>query len=68
MFKFDVYFRNIEVINYFKLEKKSINSFGGMVSYTPKFKHKNNQKASFNCAESAVCCTYSCDVISSVAG
>ena len=28
MFKCDVYFRNIEVINYFLLEKKSINSFG----------------------------------------
>ena len=47
VFKFDVYFRNIEVINYFQLEK-SINSFGDMVSYTPQFKHKNNQKASFN--------------------
>ena len=22
-----------------------------MVAYTPQFKHKNNQKASFNCAE-----------------
>ena len=49
MFKFDVYFRNIEVIKYFR--KKSINSFGDMVSYTPPFKHKNNQKASCNCAE-----------------
>ena len=49
MFKFDVYFRNFEVINYFK--KKSINSFGNMASYTPQFKHKNNQKASFICAE-----------------
>ena len=31
MFKVDVYFRNacIEVINYFKLEKKSINCFAG---------------------------------------
>ena len=29
--------------------KKSINSFGGMVLYTPQFKHKNNQKATFNC-------------------
>ena len=41
-FKFDVYFRNIKVINYFSLEK-SINSFGYMVSYTPQF--KNNQEA-----------------------
>ena len=49
MFKFDVYFRNIEVINYFELEKKPINSFGDMLSYTPQFNHK---KASFNCAES----------------
>ena len=40
MFKFDVYFR----------KKKSISSFGDMV-YTPQFKHKNNQRASFNCAE-----------------
>ena len=49
MFKFDVYFRNIEIIN-FNL-KKSINSFGNMLSYTPQFKHITNQKASFNCAE-----------------
>ena len=42
MFKFDVYFRNIEVINY---------SFGDMVSYTPQFKHKNNQTASLNNVE-----------------
>ena len=26
-------------------------SFGDMVSYTTQFKHKNNQNASFNCAE-----------------
>ena len=26
-----------------------------MISYTPQFKHKNNQKASTDCAESAVC-------------
>ena len=38
MFKFDVYFRNIEVINYFLLEK----SLCDMVSYTPQFKHKDN--------------------------
>ena len=44
MFEFDVYFRNIEVINY----KKSINSVADMVSYTPQFKHK---KASPDCAE-----------------
>ena len=50
MFKFEVYFRNFEVINYFPL-KKSINSFCDMVTYTPQFKHKNNQKASFICAE-----------------
>ena len=35
----NVFFQNIEVINYSKLEKKSINSFGDMVSYTPRFKH-----------------------------
>ena len=40
MFKFDVYFRNIEVIKYFKLEKV-YNSFSDMVSYVPQFKHKN---------------------------
>ena len=51
MFKFDAYFRNIEVLNSFFIKKKSINSFGDMVSYTPKFKHKDNQKAPFNCAE-----------------
>ena len=48
--KFDVYFRNIEVINYFYLEKV-YNSFADMASYTALLKHKNNQKASFNCAE-----------------
>ena len=41
--KFDVCFRNIEVINYFLL-KKSINSFSGMVSCTPQLKHKNKKK------------------------
>ena len=51
MFKFDVYFRNIEVFNYFQLEKVSINSFAGMVSYTPKFKHKHNQNVLTDCAE-----------------
>ena len=50
MFKFDVYFRNIEVIKLLN-KKKSINSFGDMVSYTPQIKRKNNQKVSFNCAE-----------------
>ena len=32
MFKFDVYFRNM-------------NSFGDMLSYRPQLKHKTNQKA-----------------------
>ena len=50
MFKFDVYFRNVEVINYFKREK-SIDSVADMVSDTPQFKHKHNQKASFDRAE-----------------
>ena len=50
MFKFDVYFRIIEVINYFN-QKESINSFGDVVSYIRQFIHKNNQKASFNCEE-----------------
>ena len=49
MFKFDVYFRNIEVINYFTLEK-SINSAGDIVLYKPQTKHKINQKSSTNCA------------------
>ena len=31
--------------------KKYVNSFGDMISYTPQFKHKNNKKSSFNCAE-----------------
>ena len=67
MFKFDAYFRNIEVLNSFFIKKKSINSFGDMVSYTPKFKHKNNQKASLYVMKGAGCCIYPCDVISSVA-
>ena len=37
--KFDVYFRNIEVINYFYLEKV-YNSFADMASYTALLKHK----------------------------
>ena len=46
MFNFDVYFRKILLIR-----KKSVNSVADMVSYTPLFKHKNNQKASADCAE-----------------
>ena len=51
MIKFDVYFRNVEVINYFQSERKSTNSVADMVSYMSQFKHKNNQKASTDCAE-----------------
>ena len=43
MFKFDVYFRNIEVINNFNW-KKSINSFADVVSYKPQFAHKKYKK------------------------
>ena len=50
MFKFHVYFRNIEVINNFRLDIFH-KLFGDMVSCTPQFKHKNDQKASFNFAE-----------------
>ena len=50
MFKFDVYFQILKLSSIFN-QKKSINSFGDMVSYTQECKHKNNQKASFNCAE-----------------
>ena len=50
MFKFDVNFRNIAVTNYFLLEM-SINAVADMVSYTLQFTHKNNQKASTDCAE-----------------
>ena len=39
MFKFDVYFRNIEVINYFNY-KKSKDSLADMVSPTPQFNTK----------------------------
>ena len=46
-------------------QKKSINYFGELVSYMPQFKHKNNQKASFNSVER--CCMLPCDAISSVA-
>ena len=38
IFKFDVHFRNFEVINYFLLEKV-YKLFGNMASYTPQFKH-----------------------------
>ena len=50
MFKFDVYFRNIEVI-ILLLIRQSINSL--VVSYHTRhsLNIKNNQKASFNCAE-----------------
>ena len=50
VFKFDVYFRNVEVINYFSLEKV-YKLFIDMISYMPYFKHKNNQKASTDCEE-----------------
>ena len=50
MFKFDIYFRNFEATNYFLLEK-IYKLLGNMASYTPQFKHKNNQKASFIYAE-----------------
>ena len=45
MFKFDVFeiLKLSITLNY----KMSINSVADMVSYTPQFKHKNNQK-SFN--------------------
>ena len=44
--KFDVIFEILKL-------SITINSFGDLVhvSYTPQFKHNNNQKASFNCAE-----------------
>ena len=60
MFKFDVYFQNIEVIDYF-------NSFGDMVSYRPPFKHKIIKKLHLTVQKGAGCCMYPCDVISSVA-
>ena len=46
MFKFDYVFRNMTFNR-----KKSINSVADMVSYTPQFKHKNNQKSSTYYAE-----------------
>ena len=49
MFKFGVYFEILKLSITF-IQKKSINSFGDIVSYTAQFKHKNNQKAKFNCA------------------
>ena len=52
MFKVDVYFRNIEIIKLLLLIRKmSINSVADMVSYTPQFKHKSNQKAATDCTE-----------------
>ena len=66
MFKFDVYFRNIEVIIFFN-SKKSINSFGDMVSCTPQFNHKIIKKFHLTVQKGAGCCMYPGDVISSVA-
>ena len=53
MFKFDVYFRNIDVRNYIYLEKVYKLRFLVMVAYTPQLKDKNNQKAATDFAE---CC------------
>ena len=66
MINFDVYFRNFEVIFFFK-QKKSINSFGDMVSYTPQFKLKIIKKLHLTVQKGAGCCMYPCHVISSVA-
>ena len=49
MFKCDVYFRNIKVINYFKLEK--VYKLRSWLWYHTQFKHKNNQTASTDFAE-----------------
>ena len=51
MFKFDVYFRNIEVINLFQLEKH-------LYHMTPKTLTLHN---------GAGCCMYPCDVVNNVA-
>ena len=50
MFLLDVYFEILKLSITFN-QKKSINSFGDMLSYKQQFKHKNNQKASFICAK-----------------
>ena len=50
MFKFDVYFEILKLSITFYL-KTSIISVADMVSYTPQFKHKTNQKASTDSAE-----------------
>ena len=57
MFKFDVFFQNIEVINYFLLEL-TIKSFADMVSYTPQFEHKNNQWAILDYFNTHTFCLY----------
>ena len=51
MFKFDVIFEIMKLYQLLLIRKKSINSFGDMVSYTPQYKHKIIQKASTDCAE-----------------
>ena len=64
MFKFDVYFRNIEVFNYFKLEEVYKLC---CVYHTP---HSLNikiiKKLQLTMQKGAGCCMYPCDVISSV--
>ena len=67
MFKFDVCIRNIEVINYFKLEK-SLKTLLVIWYHT---RHNLNikiiKKLHLTVQKCAGCCMYPCDVSSSVA-
>ena len=57
----------ILILSIFLIRKKSINSFGDMVSCTPQCKHKIIKKFRLNVQKGAGCYMYTCDVISSVA-
>ena len=66
MFKFDVYFRNIEVIN--NLIRKSLKTLIVICYHTRNsLTIKIIKKLHFTVQKSAGCCMYPCDVISSVA-
>ena len=66
MFKFDVYFRNIEVINHFKLE--NIYKLSVIWYHTRHdLKILIIKKLHLTVLKGAGCCMYLCDVIRSVA-
>ena len=67
MFKFDAYFRNNEVINYFYLEKNLLTLL--VIWYHTRYSLNTKiiKKLQLTVQKGIGCCMYPCDVISSVA-